>query len=78
MQFAFKLESSLNLIPTLYFGLKFPILIINGYNKKANAWSPWTSCSPSSPSCDFASVFWNIEKFGAKNYFTDYQTAHTI
>ena len=47
MSFAFKLEPSLNLIPTLYFGLKFPILIINGYDKKANACSPWTSCSPS-------------------------------
>ena len=47
MPFAFKLEPSLNLIPTLYFGLKFPILIINGYDKKANACSPWTSCSPS-------------------------------
>ena len=78
MPFAFKLEPSLNLIPTLYFGLKFPILIINGYDKKANACSPWTSCSLSSPSRDFASVFWNIEKFGEKNYFTDHQTANTI
>ena len=78
MPFAFKLEPSLNLIPTLYFGLKFPILIINGYDKKANACSPWSSCSLSSPSRDFASVFWNIKKFGEKNYFTDHQTANTI
>ena len=43
--FAFKPEPSLNLTPTLYFELRFPIFIINGYDRKANACSPWTSCS---------------------------------
>ena len=42
--FAFKPEQSLNLTPTLYFELGFPIFIINGYDRKANACSPWTSC----------------------------------
>ena len=42
--FAFKPEPSLNLTPTLYFELRFPIFIINGYNRKENACSPWTSC----------------------------------
>ena len=42
--FAFKPEPSLNLTPTLYFELRFPIFIINGYDRKANACSPWTSC----------------------------------
>ena len=36
------------------------------------------SSSPSSPSGDFASLMRNIEKFGAKNYFTDHWTANTI
>ena len=44
MSVAFKPETSLNLIPTLYFELRFPIFIINGYDRKANARSPWTSC----------------------------------
>ena len=34
--------------------------------------------SLSSFSRDFASLIWNIEKFEAKNYFTDQQTANTI
>ena len=42
--FAFKPEPSLNLIPTLYFEIRFPIIIINGYGRKANVCSPWTSC----------------------------------
>ena len=42
--FAFKRELSLNLTPTLYFELRFPIFIINGYDRKAHACSPWTSC----------------------------------
>ena len=42
--FAFKPGASLNLTPTLYFGLRFPIFIIDGYDRKANACSPWTSC----------------------------------
>ena len=42
--FAFKLEPSLNLTPTHYFELRFPIFIINGYDRKANASRPWTSC----------------------------------
>ena len=44
ISFAFKPESSLNLTPTLYFELRFPIFITNGYDRKANACSPWTSC----------------------------------
>ena len=39
------------------------------------------SSSPSclsSPSRDFASLIWNIEKFEAKNNFTDHQTANII
>ena len=35
-------------------------------------------CFSSPFSCDFASVVRNIEKFGAKNYFTDQRTANTI
>ena len=34
--------------------------------------------SSSSSSCFSASVIRNIEEFGAKNYFTDHQTANTI
>ena len=41
---AFKPEPSLNLTPTLYFELRFPIFIISGYDRKKNACSPWTSC----------------------------------
>ena len=41
---AFKPEPSLNLTPTLYFELRFPIFIINGYDRKANACSSWNSC----------------------------------
>ena len=44
MPVAFKPEPSLNLTPTLYFEPKFPMFIINGYGRKANACSPWTSC----------------------------------
>ena len=40
----FKPEPSLNLTPTLYFEPRFPMFIINGYDRKANACSPWTSC----------------------------------
>ena len=39
-----KPEPSLNLTPTLYIELRFPIFIINGYDRKANACSPWASC----------------------------------
>ena len=42
--FAFKPEPSLNLTPTIYFEIWFPIIIINGYDRKASACSPWTSC----------------------------------
>ena len=42
--FAFKPEPFLNLTPTLYFELRFPIFIINGYDRKVNACSPRTSC----------------------------------
>ena len=35
-------------------------------------------CFSSPSSCDFASVIRNIGKFGAKNYFTDHQTANAI
>ena len=42
--FAFKPEPLLNLTPTLNFELTFPIFIINGYDRKADACSPWTSC----------------------------------
>ena len=42
--FAFKPEPSLNLTPMLYFELRFPIYIINGYDRKANVCSLWTSC----------------------------------
>ena len=41
---AFKPDPSLNLIPTLYFESMFPMFIINGYGRKANACSPKTSC----------------------------------
>ena len=41
----FKLEPSLNLIPVLYFEFRFPMFIINAYDRKTNACSPWTSCS---------------------------------
>ena len=41
---AFKPEPSLNLTPTLYFELRCPIFIINGYDSKANACSLWTFC----------------------------------
>ena len=89
---AFKPEPSLNLTPTLYFGLRFPMFNINGYDRKANACSIWTSCcvcvkritfcnclcSSSSSSCFSAKVIRNIEEFGAKNYFTDHRTANTI
>ena len=34
--------------------------------------------SSSHSSRDFASVFRNIGKFGARNYFTDHRTANTI
>ena len=42
--FAFKPDTSLNVTPALYLELRFPIFIINGYLRKANACSPWTSC----------------------------------
>ena len=32
---AFKPEPSLNLTPTLYFRSRFPVFIINGYNRKS-------------------------------------------
>ena len=38
-------------------------------------------CCSSSCACDSASsaiLIWNIGEFGAKNYFTDHQTANTI
>ena len=38
----------------------------------------WLCSSSHSSSRDFASVTRNIGKFGAKNYFTDHQTANTI
>ena len=41
---AFKSEPFLSLIPTLYFESRFPVFIINGYDGKANACGPWTSC----------------------------------
>ena len=44
MPFGFKPEPSLNLTPMLYFELRFPMFIINGYDRKANACSLWTSC----------------------------------
>ena len=34
--------------------------------------------SPSHSSRGFASVIWNIGKFGAKNYFTAHRTGNTI
>ena len=43
--FAFKPEPSLNLTPTLYFELRFPMFIIYSYDRKENAFSPWTSCN---------------------------------
>ena len=46
----FKIEPSLHLTPTLFFELRFPMYIINGYDGKANACSPWTSCLPYSAS----------------------------
>ena len=42
--FSFKPGPSLNLTPTLYFELRFPIFIINGYDRKENACNLWTSC----------------------------------
>ena len=42
---AFKPEPSLNLTSTLYFELRFPMFIINGFDRRANACSPWNSCS---------------------------------
>ena len=44
IQFTFKPEPSLNLTLTLYVELRSPIFIINGYDRKANPCSPWTSC----------------------------------
>ena len=41
--FSLKSEPSLNLTPTLYFELRFPIFISNGYDREANACIPWTS-----------------------------------
>ena len=41
---SFKPGSSLNVTPMLYFELRFPMFIIKGYDSKANACSPWTSC----------------------------------
>ena len=41
---AFKPEPSLNLTPTLYFEPRFPMFIINDYDRKTNACNPWTSC----------------------------------
>ena len=40
----FKPECSLNLTPMLFFVPRFPLFSINGYNRKANTCSPWTSC----------------------------------
>ena len=37
-------EPSLNLTPTLYLEPRFPMFITNGYDRKANAYSPWNSC----------------------------------
>ena len=73
----------------LYFELRLPMFIINGYDRKANACSPWTSCCVCvkritlcnclcSSSCFSAGLIWNIGEFGAKNYFTDYWTGNTI
>ena len=82
-QFAFKPEPSLTLTTTLCIELRFPIFIINGFNRKENACSPWASCCVClkcitlcnclcSSSCFSASLIRNIGEFGAKNYFTDY------
>ena len=37
-------QNPLHLTPTLHFELRFSMFIINGYDRKANACSPWTSC----------------------------------
>ena len=90
ISFAFKPESSLNLTPMLYFELRVPIFITNGYHRKANACSPWTSCCFCVKrimlcnclcfysSCFSASIIRNIGEFRAKNYFTDHRTANTM
>ena len=66
------------------------MFIINGYDRKANACSPWTfccvcvkritlcNCLCSFSSCFSASLIRNIGEFGAKNYFTDHRTGNTI
>ena len=63
-----KYYSLLNQNPMLYFELRFPIFIINVYNRKANAFSPCTSCSflkdGSKPRISFFSTiyFWFSSK----------------
>ena len=42
---AFKPEPSLTFAPKFYSELRFPMFIINGYDRKENACSPWTSCN---------------------------------
>ena len=41
----FKPDPSLNLTSMLYFGPRFPMFIINGYDSKASGCSPWSCCS---------------------------------
>ena len=68
---AFKSEPSLNFTPKLYFEPRFPMFIIT--TEKQTLVVPGLLVA----SGDFASVIRNIEKFGAKNYFTDHRTAET-
>ena len=68
---AFKSEPSLNFTPTLYFEPRFPMFIIT--TERQTLVVPGLLVA----SGDFASVIRNIEKFGAKNYFTDHRTAET-
>ena len=44
MPVTFKPEHSLNLSPALYFEPRFTLSITNGYDRKAKACSPLTSC----------------------------------
>ena len=76
----FRLRSTLNTLLKLFYCFFNSFDDLRWFHcvcvKRKLLWNWLCSSSPSS-SRDFASVIRNIGKFGAKNYFTDHQTANT-
>ena len=67
----FKPELSLNLASTLYFEPSLPMFIINGYDSKANACSPWTSCFCYISGVLIEHMFENLHGFHSYKFYND-------